>query len=182
MLSASKLLIALAVAGSSITLLGGHAHACSCDGRSDVAAERDGSDYALLGRVVRSFAPGPRAVSAEDTTMLIWSNDMVRYEVATMALWNGAAADTLIVYSERESSSCGFPMAEGHSYLVFASYYTGTESQRSRDSVAWAGGKPDHPPLTVNACTNSCEADNSSEIVALMGPPEWIPRPLAPRE
>jgi hypothetical protein len=72
------------------------------------------------------------------------SNDMIRYEIATMALWSGVAADTIVVYSERWSSSCGFPMEVGRSYLVFASSYYGKPSERNRDNRNWPGGSRCH--------------------------------------
>lgn len=144
------------------------AAACSCRGVPSVEEARASAAFVIVGRVVLAEAPAPRPASETDTTMVESTGDMIRYAIVPLESWKGPVADTLIIYSARSSSSCGFGMSSNREYLLYVSSYP--EALGGRE---WAGGKPKGPTLTVGSCDrNKRRADAASDIRAL-GPATW---------
>lgn len=144
------------------------ATACSCAGVPTVEQARQAASVVFSGKVLSREAPAPRPLSDTDTTMVESSGDMIRYRIVPLAIWQGAAADTFVVYSARSSGSCGFVMGTGNAYLLYARRHA--EAPGGRD---WAGGKPSGPVLVIGSCSRNTPLTNAGHELAALGAPLW---------
>lgn len=144
------------------------ATACSCAGLPTIERARAVASAVFSGKVDSWEAPAPRPLSDTDTKMVDSSGDMIRYRIVPLAIWQGAAADTFVVYSARSSSSCGFEMRTGNAYLLYAVRYE--EAPGGRE---WAGGKPSGPVLVVGRCSRNMPLANAGQDLDALGKPLW---------
>ncbi|MBX3246165.1 MAG: hypothetical protein KF901_03180 [Myxococcales bacterium] len=84
------------------------AEACSCL-RATPAQARDGADAIFEGRV----------------TLLETHEDHVRVTFAVTQQWKGVDSERLTLTTATNSAACGFPFAEGETYLVYAHAHEG---------------------------------------------------------
>jgi hypothetical protein len=145
------------------------AFACSCDRTPTVAEARTRAERVFVGRVIRVDEPPPRQMNGVKSSRVISSGDMLRYTLLPILVWKGAPADTLMVYSARNSPSCGFEMATGEVYLLFPRLVTPWIAP----GCEWAKGLPTGDVLIVNICTRNKRFSESAEDVLMLGLPVW---------
>jgi len=144
------------------------ATACSCADLPTVERARDVASVVFSGKVVSRESPAPRPLSDTDTTLVESSGDMIRHRIVPLAIWQGAVADTFVVYSARSSISCGFEMGTGNAYLLYATRYA--EAPGGRE---WAGGKPSGPVLVVGMCSRNMPLSIAGHDLNALGRPLW---------
>ena len=126
-------------------ICGGEALACSCSHLPTMDEARIDADYIVAGRIIRVDAPPPRRMAGEKSSNIVSSADMLRYTVVPLLVWKGAPADTLVVFSARDSASCGYEMTIGCTYLLYPQLIAAP----LRFKCEWAGGTPTGDVLAV---------------------------------
>lgn len=144
---------------------------CMCSGTPSVDEAQAIAACVFLGRVVSMEAPEPRPISELDNRKVISTGDIVRYVIVPSAIWKGAAADTLVVYSARGSPSCGFEMMPDGDYLLYARLWEPVTG--SRDDREWAKGKPTGPVLMVDMCSRNSALISATQDIEELGEPIW---------
>ena len=144
------------------------AAACSCQSGMTVAEARANAKFVIVGRVVSVDNPAPQPLSMTDSTLVESTGDMVRYAILALKGWQGPIADTLIVYSARSGSSCGFKMSLDGEYLLFVR--SDPEPWGGRE---WAGGTPSGPTLTVSLCSRNKVLAGAAVEIGALGPVTW---------
>ena len=114
-------------------------YACSCAQPGTVHESLEGSNAVFSGKVVEIVDKNEKKFNKSSADLLA-----VRFEVEET--WKGVTQTQVIVYSARDSASCGFEFALNEEYLVYA--------------------KESNGQLGVSLCsrTNSLEAANADII------------------
>ncbi|WP_235973639.1 hypothetical protein [Peribacillus faecalis] len=88
-------------------------YACSCAEPGPVEEELERSAAVFRGEV--------KAVVDEKAGNAFQSSaDRIAYIIKVDKIWKGIQETEVVVYSERDSASCGFNFAEGQEYLIYA--------------------------------------------------------------
>ena len=88
-------------------------YACSCAAPGPVDEELERSAAVFRGEV--------KAVVDEKAGNALQSSaDRIAYIIKVDEIWKGIHETEVVVYSERDSASCGFNFAEGQEYLIYA--------------------------------------------------------------
>lgn len=143
-----QLLIALALAPS-LT------RACSCTPPPPAQEAFASADYVIAGAIIDIAEPplSPMAWVNGDTIMVSRSNDMRSYRVLVHECWKGAVeGDTLIVFSEQESASCGYEFRKDHDYLIYGDLVDPTGERWAERG--WAIPPP-NPAHTASLCSRT---------------------------
>jgi len=89
-------------------------YACSCAAPGPAQNELERSDAVFKGEVIG-------VVDAKENSALQSSADSIAFIIKVDEIWKGINQTEVVVYTERDSASCGFNFMEGHEYLIYAS-------------------------------------------------------------
>ncbi|MBS4200567.1 hypothetical protein KHA93_13090 [Bacillus sp. FJAT-49732] len=116
--------------------------ACSCIPLGTVQDGVDGSSAVFSGKVVEIVDPN-------QNNKVQSSVDLVEVKFEVDQSWKGSKQSELIVYTERDSASCGFNFSLNEKYLVYANEVDGK--------------------LRVNLCSRTAELAAATEDVNKLG-------------
>ena len=89
-------------------------YTCSCAAPGPVQDELERSDAVFKGEVIG-------VVDAKENSTLQSSADPIAFIIKVDEIWKGIDQTEVVIYTERDSASCGFNFIEGHEYLIYAS-------------------------------------------------------------
>lgn len=117
-------------------------YACSCAAPGPVSDELERSAAVFKGKVIG-------VVDANENYSMKSSADPIAIIIKVDEIWKGINQTEVVVYTERDSASCGFTFMEGQEYLIYAS-----ESD-------------DH--LRVSLCSRTTDLASASSDLAVLG-------------
>ena len=89
-------------------------YACSCAAPGPVSDELERSAAVFKGKVIG-------VVDANENNSMKSSADPIAIIIKVDEIWKGINQTEVVVYTERDSASCGFTFMEGQEYLIYAS-------------------------------------------------------------
>ncbi|MCJ8007425.1 hypothetical protein ACFFF5_14495 [Lederbergia wuyishanensis] len=116
--------------------------ACSCVPLGTVQEGVEGSSAVFSGKVVEIVDPN-------QNKKIQSSADLVEVKIAVDQSWKGSNQSELIVYTERDSASCGFNFSLNEEYIVYANEVDGQ--------------------LRVNLCSRTAELAAATEDLKELG-------------
>ena len=117
-------------------------YACSCVAPGAVQEELERSDAVFKGKVIG-------IVDAKENSTMQSSADSIAFIIKVDEIWKGINQAELVIYTERDSASCGFNFMEGHEYLIYAS--------KSEDD------------LRVSLCSRTTDLASAASDLAILG-------------
>ncbi|MDN4493781.1 hypothetical protein [Ureibacillus aquaedulcis] len=95
--------------------------ACSCIEPGGAVEEMDNSDFVFTGKVTAIHDPNKNAFIKSSADLL-----EIKFEVSDT--WKGVEASEVLIYTERDSASCGFKFTLDGEYLVYGNEHDGKKS------------------------------------------------------
>ncbi|MFC7685046.1 hypothetical protein [Ureibacillus sp. GCM10028918] len=95
--------------------------ACSCVVPGTTQEELDKSDFVYSGKVIEIYDLNARAIVKSSIDLL-----EVKFEV--LDTWKGVNESEVLVYTERDSASCGVNFTINEEYLVYGNEHDGRKS------------------------------------------------------
>ena len=123
----------------------GDSHACSCSQISHSEAY-DRSDVVFSGVIIHRDDPNAGAAIRSSTDPLYLTFDVSR-------IWKGASADMIVLRTNLDSASCGYPFRDEGHYLVFARLHNGD--------------------LTTSLCTRTTPLESAHADLCQLPDPVW---------
>ncbi len=117
-------------------------YACSCAAPGPVQDEHERSDAVLKGEVIG-------VVDEKENSTVQSSADPIAFIIKVDEIWKGIKQTEVVVYTERDSASCGFTFMEGREYLIYAS--------KSDDD------------LRVSLCSRTTEMTSATADIDILG-------------
>lgn len=116
--------------------------ACSCVAPWSVQEELEHSAAVFKGSVIG-------VVDAKENSAMQSSADPIAFIIKVDEIWKGINQTEVVVYTERDSASCGFTFEEGQEYLIYAS-------------------KPDDH-LRVSLCSRTTDLASAAADLSILG-------------
>ena len=117
-------------------------YACSCAAPGPVSDELERSAAVFKGKVIG-------IVDANENNSMKSSADSIAIIIKVDEIWKGINQTEVVVYTERDSASCGFTFMEGQEYLIYAS---------ESDDL-----------LRVSLCSRTTDLASASSDLAVLG-------------
>ncbi len=143
-------------------------YACSCAEPGPVKEELERSSAVFSGKVIEM-------VDKNRNKLIQSSADLIAVKFEVAEVWKGKSNSQMIVYTERDSASCGFEFEQNQEYLVYANESEGQIRVNlcSRTNLLSAAstdilelGKGEKPTKVISPDTN--ENNNNLYIIALV--------------
>jgi len=149
------------------------AGACTCRSMPTLVEARDRAQVAFRGRVLSKKSPSPYYLrrSPTDSVLVQSGGQRDRYVLLVDAAWKGSLAETLVVFSNSSSASCGYQMEVGGEYVLFA--FRAPRAPEASESSMFAGGLPTEPWLGVGLCGGNRRLHLGGVDLAPLGEPIW---------
>lgn len=142
-----------------------HSYACSCAEFDSVQEELERSSVVFSGKAVEAFDKNKNNQVQSSADPIA-----VKFEVGTA--WKGINETEVIVYTERDSASCGYEFSMDTEYLVYAgkadgelrvSFCSRTAPLTSAGEDLEELGKGEQPTETVHLNTSELSSESSSD-------------------
>lgn len=141
-------------------------YACSCIEPGTAVEELERSDFVFSGKVIE--IRDPKADAAEKS-----SADLLELHFDVSHTWKGVDETEILIYTERDSASCGFNFTIDNEYLVYGNENDGKKSvslcskttllaNAADDLTALGDGKK--PSIAVNLETGDKVAGTESSM------------------